>query len=500
MTRKSVAFIASMFLLLTSAVSLAQTANAQPENPATAVLPLTTKSAEAHALIDQAWKLNLDEVEQAQAIVVLQKAVKLDPDFALGHELLAQVSLEPSEQVAEQQKAFLTRMHASPAEQTLIQWFQDATDHRTIAAITEMNEVLSQYPHDKWVVFLATWWLMSQTQYERAVAVYEHSGINDSPGLMNNMGYVYAYMGKFDKAFALMDKYVAAMPDSANPQDSYAEMLRMAGRFDQSIEHYRAALSINPDFYASQFGIADTYSLMGDQVRARREYAIGFQKFSIPELHRIQWRTREAATYVREADYQGADHAFQAIADSAHQKSMSQLEADAYRQMAMYQQNPKDALALLDKADAANREGNNSWQTATAQEAAQILRARVETTVKMGNRKLMSASLDKLGNLSHRSNDKMIDTAYHGAAGAALFSEHKYKEAIPHLEEDEDNPLSLKLLAVAYDKAGEHADAKSVNDTLADLNAPTLEQALVVPTFRRCYRDGACSTRSASLK
>jgi tetratricopeptide (TPR) repeat protein len=307
-------------------------------------------------------------------------------------------------------------------------------------------------------------------------------------------------MGKFDKAFALMDKYVAAMPDSANPQDSYAEMLRMAGRFDQSIEHYRAALSINPDFYASQFGIADTYSLMGDQVRARREYAIGFQKFSIPELHRIQWRTREAATYVREADYQGADHAFQAIADSAHQKSMSQLEADAYRQMAMYQQNPKDALALLDKADAANREGNNSWQTATAQEAAQILRARVETTVKMGNRKLMSASLDKLGNLSHRSNDKMIDTAYHGAAGAALFSEHKYKEAIPHLEEDEDNPLSLKLLAVAYDKAGEHAEAKSMNDTLANLNAPTLEQALVVPTFRRCYRDGACSTRSASLK
>jgi tetratricopeptide (TPR) repeat protein len=498
MTRKLILLLASICLL--HAAVAAQTTNGQPGNPATAVLPLTTKSAEAGRLVEQAWKLNLDEVEQAQAIVVLQKAVKLDPDFAMGHELLAQVSLEPAEQIAEQQKAFATRLQASPAEQNVIQWLQDASDHKTIAAITEMNEVLSQYPHDKWVVFLATWWLMSQTQYDRAVAVYEHSGITDSPGLMNNMGYVYAYMQQFDKAFALMDKYVAAMPNVANPQDSYAEMLRMAGRFEQSIEHYRTALAINPQFYSSQFGIADTYSLMGDQVRARREYEIGFQKFSIPELHRIQWRTREAATYVRERDYEGADRAFQAVADSAHQKDMSQLEADVYRQMAMYQQNPQDALAFLNKADAANREGKNSWQTATAQEAAQILRARVEAAVKMGDKKLMKSSLDHLGDLSHRSNDKVIDTAYHGAAGAAFFSEKKYKEAIPHLEEDEDNPLSLRLLAVCYDKTKEHFEAKHVNDTLADLNTPTLEQALVVPAFRKCYQDGACSTKSASLK
>jgi tetratricopeptide (TPR) repeat protein len=500
MTRKSSSLFALAVLLFAASASVAQSSNAQAENPATAVLPLTTTSAEARSLLEQAWNLDLDEVEQAQAIVVLQKAVKLDPDFAMGHELLSQISLEPSEQIAEQQKAFLNRMHATPAEQMVIQWFQDASDHKTIAAITEMNEVLSQYPHDRWVVFLATWWLMTQTQYERAVAVYERSGITDSPGLMNNMGYIYAYMRQFDKAFGLMDKYVAAMPDSANPSDSYAELLRMAGRFDQSIEHYRTALAINPQFYSSQFGIADTYSLMGDQVRARREYEIGFQKFSIPELHRIQWRTREAETYVRERDFEGADHAFRAVADSAHQKNMSQLEADIYRQMAMYQQNPKDALALLDKADAANRQGNNSNQTATAQEAAQILRVRVEADVRMGNKKLMNSSLDALGDLSHRSNDKMIDTAYHGAAGAALVSEHKYQEAISHLEEDEDNPLSLKLLAVAYDKSGEHAESKRINDTLADLNTPTLEQALVVPNFRQCYRDGACSHRSASLK
>src|SRR5437870_4094564 len=188
---------------------------------------------------------------------------------------------------------------------------------------------------------LTTWWLTTQTQYERSIEVYERSGISDSPGLMNNMGYSYAYLRQFDKAFAQMDKYVGALPQDANPQDSYAEILRMAGRFQESIEHYRAALAINPEFYSSQFGIADTYSLMGDQTQARKEYEAGFRKFSLPELHKILWQTREATTYVREGDYQEADRAFHAIVEYTHSKNMSQVEADTYRQMAMYQQNTK---------------------------------------------------------------------------------------------------------------------------------------------------------------
>ncbi len=500
MTRTSILLLISLSVGLSAVASAGQTAAPQSSDAQASVLPLSTKSAEARKLVEQAWKLNLDEVEQAQATEVLRKAVQLDPDFAMGHELLAQISLEPSEQISEQKKAFATRSHGTAQEQMVINWLQDASDHKTIIAITEMNEVLSQYPHDKWVVFLATWWLMLQTQYERSIAVYENSGITDSPGLNNNMGYVYAYLRQFDKSFALMDKYVAEMPTVANPQDSYAEILRMAGRFDQSIEHYRASLAINPEFYSSQFGIADTYSLMGDQTRARREYEIGFQKFSIPEIHRIQWRTREAATYIREGDYQGADHAFQAIADSAHEKHLSQLEADTYRQMAMYQPNGKDALMLLDKAEAANQEGKNSWQAATAQESAQILRARVEAAIKIGNKKLANSALNRLGEMSQKSNDKVIDTAYHAANGAKLVYDHKYKEAVSHLEEDFNNPLSLKLLAQAYEKTGDHAEAKRINDTLAEMNDPTLEQAMVVPGFRKCYQDGACATKSASLK
>jgi tetratricopeptide (TPR) repeat protein len=484
------------------AVSLLFTVAAAQTGSQSDALPLSTNSAKARRLMDKVWDLEADQVEQAKACVVLRKIVRIDPNFAVAHEILAQFSLDPAEQVIEQKKAFATRNHATPAEQNLVGWFQSAADHELIPAITSMNQVVKQYPHDKWVVLLANFWLMNEQQYDRAVEVYERSGIMDSPGLDNNAGYTYAHMRQFDKAFALMEKYVAALPKDANPLDSYAEILRMAGHFNQSIEHYHAALAINSQFYSSQFGIADTYLLMGDEARARQEYEIGFRKFPIPALHQVQWKNREAITYIREGDLTGADKAFQALADYAHANKMGQVEADTYRQMAMYQPDSKQALMLLDKAEAVIREHQNTMVYAVQQELAQILRARVELAVMQRDKMSADSTLEKLAAMSDSSGDKVIESAYHGAAGAALFAEHKYKEAISHLDEDTENPLSLRLLAAAYRKTGDAQSAKHAGEVLASVNNPTLEQALVVPTFRQCIQNPNCDAglKNASLQ
>ncbi|HUK88752.1 MAG TPA: hypothetical protein VLZ81_00020, partial [Blastocatellia bacterium] len=112
------------------------------------------------------------------------------------------------------------------------------------------------------------------------------------------------------------------------------------------------------------------------------------------------------------------------------------------------------------------------------------------------------SNLETLRERAQNIDDRLIQVAYHGAAGAALFWEHKYKEAISHLEEDTDSPLSLKLLAAAYLKVGDSGNAKRITETLTNLNDPTLEQALVVPAFRKCYADPTCNgdVKSAQLK
>lgn len=490
----STVIAASLLLSLSAFAQKVQRANE---------MPLSAKSASVFRLLDQAWVLDSDQGEQARAIGVMRKLVKVEPEFAIGHEILAQISLDPAEQVSEQKQAFANRGHANASEQIVIEWFQDAADHKLIPAITNMNEVLHQYPHDRWLVFLANSWLMEQTQYERAAAIYENSGLTDSPGLINNAAYTYANMRQFSKAFSLMDKFIALMPKDPNPQDSYAEILRMAGYYTVAIDHYRVALSINPQFYSSQFGIADTYLLMGDEARARQEYETAFQKFpSLQELDRIQWRTREATTYLYEGDLAGADKAFQSLADDAHGRHLSQVEAETYRQMAMYQTQSDRALALLAKAENAVREGNNVSAMNAHQEAAQILRTRVEVAIKAGDSLAADSAVAKLAQLALNSDDKVIDSAFNGALGAHLSSEQKYKQAIPHLEEDGHSPLSLERLATAYRMTGYFSGARHTEQVLARLNNPTVEQALVVPAFRKCLHNPTCnvSVKDAAIE
>jgi tetratricopeptide (TPR) repeat protein len=494
MTTRLTSLIVGMALF--SSFAAAQ-AKPQPD-----VFPLTTKSEKAQRLMQKVWDLEADQVEQEKACVVLRKIVKIDPDFAVAHEILAQFSLDPAEQVSEQNKALKTKHHGSPAEQMFVDWFQSAADHDLINAITSMNQLIKLYPHDRWVTMMANEWLTQEQQYERAAQVYERSGILDSPGLDNNAAYTYADMRDYDKAFALMEKYVAALPHDANPNDSYAEILRMAGRYKEAIEHYRAALGINPEFYSSQFGIADTYLLMGEEVQARKEYEIGFRKFAIPALHEVQWENREALTYIREGDLKGADKAFQALADYARANRMGQVEADTYRQMAMYQPDSQRAQALLDKAQTVLRQHVNTMALTEQQEQAQIMRARIELALKQGDKATAEAVLQKLAVMSDGSDDKLVESAYNGAAGAVLFAERKYKEAIGHLEEDTDNPLSLRLLVAAYRKAGDEQSAKHVGELLAGNNNPTLEQVMIVPAFRDCLQKPNCDAgvKNASLQ
>jgi tetratricopeptide (TPR) repeat protein len=475
----------------------AQTAHRQDS------LPLSTKSPRVLRLLDQAWALNSNKVEQDKAVEVMRQVVKADPKFAMGHEILSQISFDPGEQVREQREASATKKSGSPAEQTVIDWFQNAANHRLIPAIISMNDVLRKYPHDKWLVFLASSWLMKQTQYERAAEVYEKSGIKNSPGLINSAAYTYVHMRQYRKAFALMDQYVAMAPHDANPNDSYGELLRLAGHYNSAIEHYKAALAINPQFYPSEFGIADTYMVMGDEARAREGYEKAFQKFSaVPEMNRIQWKTHEASTYLYEDDIPSGDKAFQSLADYARSKHVNQVEADIYRQMALYQPHSADALGFLAKAEKALHQGNSNFKAVMDQEAAQILRARVELGIKFGDLKMADSALTALAELSEESSDKVIDSAYQGAEGARLFSAHRYKAAIPHLGEDADNPFSIGRLAEAYRATGYVSGAKRTEEILATFSDPTVEQALVVPAFRKCLANPNCNANfsAASMK
>jgi len=62
-----------------------------------------------------------------------------------------------------------------------------------------------------------------------------------------------------------MKRYVELVPNESNPYDSYAEILMKQGKFEESAENYRKALSLKPDFFFSYTGLVG--DLLSWQIR-----------------------------------------------------------------------------------------------------------------------------------------------------------------------------------------------------------------------------------------
>ena len=467
---------------------------------------ISTKSPQAHVFFEKAMA-KMEMLHTADGLENFRNAVQADPQFALGHIMLTFFSQDPLEQVAEREKALATRANAGPEEKLVIDWLANASQAKWVPAIQAMNEALTSYPHDKHLHWLAGWWLqLDQNQSQRAVAMFERVMQIDPKfaDAYNEAAYCYARQGDMDKAFADIKRYTELVPNEPNPQDSFAEISRMAGRFEDALTHYRMSLKIDPSFHESQLGLGDTYALMGDQQKARAEYAKAIATGST--VQKVTWSLQLAATYVREGDLAGADKAFNAVAEQAHGKDFANLEAEAYRSMSLYQLEGAASLNLLAKAEAVLHEDHKVPQSLLNQELAAVLRTRVEVALAArnsggsagNNNELAKTTLKQLQDLAGANDaDGIITSALHGAAGAVALAVGDYADAVNHFEADQSNAISMRSLITAYDKNGQQGNAHRLAAKLASLNVPLIEQAVVVPEFRKQRAAMAAKTNPA---
>src|SRR5438270_391988 len=204
------------------------------------------------------------------------------------------------------------------------------------------------------------------------------------PAALNDLAYVDARNQRFAKALAAMERYVVLLPKEPNPQDSYGELLRMAGDYEGSLKHYRAALQIDPDFVTSQLGLGDTYALMGNEEQARAEYDKAI-RYAHNEADRLTYSMQRAMTWVRDGKYGEADKEFQQIAETAHAKDQDLQEAQALRHMAEYQADDGVALKHLRSAEDALGHRQSISASDRDEELSRILRNRVVRAARGGD-------------------------------------------------------------------------------------------------------------------
>jgi tetratricopeptide (TPR) repeat protein len=447
-------------------------------------LPITTSSAKARELyikgMEDYENLYLERCNDEWRAAVID-----DPNFAIAWAWIAFNSGNPQEVSEARNHAKDLAAKTTPGEQLMIAWVVKVQEGDFLGGITAMNDMLELYPRDKHLLYLAGNWLMGENGNDQARRMMEKALAIDKnfPAALNDLAYVQARDRHFDKAFEAMDRYVAMLPKEPNPQDSYGELKRMAGDFDSSLAHYRAALKIDPDFVTSQLGLGDTYALMGNQEQARIEYDKAI-RFAHNEADRLTYGMQKAMTYVREGNYAEADKQFQEIAETAHAKNHDLQEAQALRHIAEYQAEENLALKHLKLAEEALSHRSTISISDRDEELSRILRNRVVHAAHAGNQVLAEKSLQQLEGMANGSRNRVIQSSYQGAAGTLLMDQKKYEDAIAHLEEDQDNPFTMELLVQAYYQTMQTEKLHEAEAKLRGTNVPTMEQALVVPAAR----------------
>ena len=237
-----------------------------------AKIPLTTKSEKAREYYLQG--LDLVERLRAQAsIEYFEMAVAEDPDFAMAYLNLATVAASNEAFFANLEKAKALIDRVSDGERLCI----EAVDAGVMGLPMKQRDcykrLVAAYPDDERAHTLLGNNYFSLQDYFLAIDEYRKAteiAPKFSPPY-NQLGYSRRFLGDYAGAEKAFKQYIKLIPDDPNPYDSYAELLMKMGKYDESIESYRKALSLDPGFIASYIGIASNLNFKGQHEAARAE-------------------------------------------------------------------------------------------------------------------------------------------------------------------------------------------------------------------------------------
>ncbi len=218
------------------------------------VSDVTTSSLEAYDLYLQGKEAFL-RFNYAEAKSQLERAVELDPTFAIGHLWLgfsySALAMRDSSQKAFA-LAFEHQDRATEKERLLIQnryaIFEEEDEEKGYEILLEMKE---KYPESGAAHSLLGGYYEDKQMWDKAIEEYlilqELDASTGTGYAVNNLGYLYLRIGENEKALEMFKKYTAILPDDANPLDSIAEAYFHMGRIGDAISNYNAALEISPD-------------------------------------------------------------------------------------------------------------------------------------------------------------------------------------------------------------------------------------------------------------
>jgi tetratricopeptide (TPR) repeat protein len=263
--------LACLLLFVGCAAADSQTASTKSNSDKIAI---TTSSEEARQLYLKGRDLN-EKLRATDARAQFEKAIALDPNFALAYVGLANTAGTPKEFFDATTHAASLESKVTEGERHVILGLEAALKGDPAATLSHYNTLVKLFPNDERAQTLLGNAYFGQQDYRAAIEHFEKA-IQINPSFSapyNQLGYAYRFLDRDDDAEKTFKKYTELIPDDPNPYDSYAELLMKMGRFDDSIKAYQKALSMDPNFVASYIGIGNDYIYKGDTEKARAAFS-----------------------------------------------------------------------------------------------------------------------------------------------------------------------------------------------------------------------------------
>ena len=285
-------------------------------------IPVTTASEEAKAAYLQGRTM-VDNLRITDSVAHFQKAVSLDPHFAMAELSLSASAPTGKEFLDHLDKAVSLADNASNGEKLLILATKAGSNNDIAKQKQYLDEAVAAYPNDERAQFALAGLYFGQQEYPQAIEHYKKATELDPSyaSSWNLLGYAYRQNGDFASSEKAFQKYIELIPNDPNPYDSYAELLLRMGRFDDSIAQYRKALAIDPNFVNAYQGIAMAELYQGKPAEAAKE----LETFSAKARTDGERRTALFASTVVNVD---GGHMAKALADADKQYAIAEATGD----------------------------------------------------------------------------------------------------------------------------------------------------------------------------
>lgn len=235
------------------------------------LMPITTNSPEALKLYHQALAL-MDQSRNVAAAPLLDKALQLDPNFAMALFQRARTAgtFKEGRAFQDQLAELLKTAQLSPGETTYFAALGKARGGDMPGYLADMETLIEQFPHDHRLLMQYAGYFYARDR-QKALGLYKKVAhlAPENPEVYNILGYCYMDSGDKANAEVSFKKAIHLDPKSPSAYDSYGELLLSQGRFKESIAQYDQALALEPLFPSAQIGVASNLCLLGDYPAAR---------------------------------------------------------------------------------------------------------------------------------------------------------------------------------------------------------------------------------------